>query len=185
MKGAAAHPLVTDRLILRMFDAERDGESYAQVLGQDEVGRCLPKKGAYTPDESRRMMDFFIRGWQNHGFGTFAVQTKDGELIGHCGLNYVKDLDEVELLYAFSKETWGKGYATEAAQACVKDAFKRLHLNRLIGLIMPANQDSGKVLKKVGMVWEKDISLWNMELQYFSMSAEMDGRSQKDFKYES
>ncbi|MCQ6264139.1 GNAT family N-acetyltransferase [Fictibacillus sp. WQ 8-8] len=172
--------LVTDRLILRMFDEEKDAENYARVLGQDEVGRYLPKRGAYSPEEAMRMMAFFIKGWEDRGFGTFAVQMKDGELIGHCGLNYVKDLDEVELLYAFSRESWGQGFAAEAAAACVKAVFERLHLNRLIGLAMPANQGSGKVLKKVGMAWEKDISLWNMELQYFSMTAEDYWRPKKD-----
>jgi RimJ/RimL family protein N-acetyltransferase len=49
------------------------------------------------------------------------------------------------------KTAWGKGYATEAAFACLKYGFEKLHLPRIIGRAMPQNLASIRVLEKCGM----------------------------------
>ncbi|MEU9141309.1 GNAT family N-acetyltransferase [Streptomyces sp. NPDC048404] len=42
-----------------------------------------------------------------------------GEFIGRVGLNYWEQFNEVELGWTLKAETWGRGYATEAARACL------------------------------------------------------------------
>ena len=43
---------------------------------------------------------------------------------------------------------WNRGYATEAARACVEYGFKKLKLKRIVGRAMAANAASVKVLEK-------------------------------------
>jgi len=51
---------------------------------------------------------------------------------------------------------WRKGYATEAAQACVNYGFTSLKLEEIVGRVMPENLASIAVLKKVGMTFWKE-----------------------------
>jgi len=48
-------------------------------------------------------------------------------------------------------EWWGKGFATEAAQAVLRHGFEELKLNRICANHMVRNPASSRVLEKVGM----------------------------------
>ena len=56
-----------------------------------------------------------------------------------------------------ARSYWGRGYATEAAQAVRDYAFNRLRLPRLIAMIDPQNIASIRVAEKLGMYYEKDV----------------------------
>ena len=63
---------------------------------------------------------------ERKGYGVWAVIEKEsGSIIGHCGLNYVKQYNVVELLYGIGKEYWGLGYATEAAKSVLAFALRK------------------------------------------------------------
>jgi len=88
----------------------------------------------------------------NHG--RWAVHAKPSlEFIGWCGLKKRPERNEIDLGYRFLKSTWGKGYATEAAFACIKYGFEKLGLKRIVGRAMPGNIASLKVLEKCGMTY--------------------------------
>lgn len=97
------------------------------------------------------------------GFGPYAIVQRDNQdVIGYCGLFSYADIDgrpEIEIGYRLRRSAWGKGYATEAAQAVRDDAFANLGINRLIALIDPSNTLSIRVAEKVGMRYEKDVML--------------------------
>lgn len=75
----------------------------------------------------------------------------EGRIIGFCGLKRLPDLDAVDLGYRLLPEYWGRGLATEAARASVEFGFGTLRLERIIGLVLPENIGSIRVLEKVGM----------------------------------
>ena len=80
--------------------------------------------------------------------------------MGYCGLFFFPDIDgqaEVEIGYRLARAVWGKGYATEAAQAVRNFAFTTLDIKRLIAMIDPSNIASIRVAKKIGMHYEKDV----------------------------
>jgi len=56
----------------------------------------------------------------------------------------------VELGYTLGRAWWDRGYATEAASACVDAAFGPLELDEVIALVEPANVASIRVLDKLG-----------------------------------
>jgi ribosomal-protein-alanine N-acetyltransferase len=59
-----------------------------------------------------------------------------------------------ELGYWIGVPHWSRGYATEAAQATVEFAFRRLGLNRVYAYHFTTNPASGRVLQKIGMQLE-------------------------------
>lgn len=86
-------------------------------------------------------------------------EKKTGKVVGDCGL-LDKEVDgraEVELVYVFARSAWGKGYATEMAEALKAHAFEQMGLRRLIALIEPENAGSERVAVKVGMHLEKEV----------------------------
>jgi [ribosomal protein S5]-alanine N-acetyltransferase len=82
-----------------------------------------------------------------------------GNVVGHCGL-LDKEVDgktEIELVYVLTPSVWGRGYATEMAEAVKTYAFEQRGVRRLIALIEPENEASAKVAIKAGMRLEKEV----------------------------
>jgi RimJ/RimL family protein N-acetyltransferase len=90
------------------------------------------------------------------------VLRSTGELIGDCGcgVQEVEGKKEVEIAYHVRRDLWGKGYAPEAARACMEYAFNRLGAPRLISMIRPENTNSRRVAEKNGLTCEK-VVFWH------------------------
>ena len=88
-----------------------------------------------------------------------VVEKLTEKVIGHCGLleKEVAGKMEIELIYVFSPDAWGKGYATEIARGLMRYAFEKLSIDRLIALIEPENEASERVAVKIGMRFDKEI----------------------------
>lgn len=143
----------TDRLILRAPTPD-DAEAMFLVNGDPEVmrytGEPMPPSAAVIRDFLAAYPDF-----DRHGFGRWtAVEKATGEIIGFAGLKYLEDLEVVDIGYRLRRSHWGRGLATEAALACVEFGFDTIGLDYVIGLVMPANTPSVRVLEKLGMTYE-------------------------------
>jgi ribosomal-protein-alanine N-acetyltransferase len=162
--------LETARLVLRGFQPD-DIEPYAALIFADsEVMRYLPKRDTPARERAERTMDFFNEHWTQYPNGPWAVQLREtGELIGHCGLRFIPDIGETEVLYAFGKDFWGNGYATEAARASVDFGFEQAMLQRIVALADPANTASRRVMKKCGLTFEKETHLFGMDVVYYAV----------------
>ncbi len=66
--------------------------------------------------------------------------------------------DEIELIYALAKPYWGKGLATEAAQAMLRYGFEVFHLPRIYATVDPGNTASVTIIKKLGFYYTQTIS---------------------------
>jgi ribosomal-protein-alanine N-acetyltransferase len=72
------------------------------------------------------------------------------EIIGSCGFARPHGTEEIELGYLFAGKFWGKGFATEATEACLHYGFERLKFNEVIAITDLENAASQKVLEKIG-----------------------------------
>lgn len=140
----------TARLTLRAFRPS-DAEAFYRLNSDPDVVR-------YTGDPpcpSVAAAEAGIRAypdWERVGFGRWAtVHRADQRVIGFAGLKYLAELDAVDLGYRFLPEYWGRGLATEASSACVSSGFEKLGLDAIIGLVLPENTASVRVLQKVRM----------------------------------
>jgi len=70
-------------------------------------------------------------------------------------LKYLPEINETDIGYRFLPEYWGKGIATEVSKKIINYGFDQLKLNRIIGITMPENIGSCKVLEKIGLTLYK------------------------------
>jgi ribosomal-protein-alanine N-acetyltransferase len=150
-------PLETPRLLLRPFTRD-DAADHARIYAKPEVTRFLargPFLGEAAAQRSRAALELFIDHWREHGFGVWAVIDRaTGALIGQCGLKYLPESPEVEILYALDTPYWGRGIATEAAAAALRHGFESTSLERIVAVAMPEHRGSHRVMQKIGMTYE-------------------------------
>lgn len=114
--------------------------------------------------DAHQAEDYFVRNlahWAEYGFGLWIVYELAGETpIGRAVLRHllVDAVDEVEVGYAFYPKFWGRGLATEVATACVAFGRHRLRAPSLVAVTHRDNLGSQHVLRKVGLVYERDIT---------------------------
>ena len=151
--------LETDRLILR--DLQESDLPALIALNQDpEVMQYFPKP--YSQAESLRLYQGIQDEVKAYGYSLWAVEEKSSqEFIGLVGLHH-SDLrifagkEAVEIGWRLRKEFWNRGYATEAAQACLDFAFQQAGLSEVYSFTSLLNIPSQKVMQKLGMEFVKE-----------------------------
>ena len=123
-------------------------------------------------DEARQKLRAYP-DFETVGFGRWGcVLGAEDRLIGMCGLKYLSDLDEVDIGYRFLPAYWGNGYATEAARASIDYGFNSIGLEQIIGLVMPENTPSIRVLERIGMRCDGEFLYDGIRVIRYSISAE-------------
>jgi ribosomal-protein-alanine N-acetyltransferase len=144
----------TDRLLLRMFSQD-DLDDLSIVYANADVMRYLSGH-PLTREETAGWLNYFLAGWEDYGFGWWAVVLKEsGELIGHCGLQFIHVTAEVEVTYGLAKVYWRMGLASEAARACLRYGFAQLKLDSIYAMADPGNIGSHRVMERAGMKYDK------------------------------
>jgi RimJ/RimL family protein N-acetyltransferase len=143
----------TERLLLRTFTLA-DGQLIYELNKDPDVTRYTGDPVKDTAHAVQVLEQVIIPQYAMYNYGRWAVHIKNTlGFIGWCGLKNRPKRSEIDLGYRFIKSSWGKGYATEAAAACLKYGFEKLHLPRIVGRAMPDNIASLKVLEKCGMLY--------------------------------
>lgn len=144
----------TERLRLRPWSPD-DLDAMAAIFALPAVS-WYPFGRGLTRDETRGFVDRHVRQWEVHGFGSWAVELR-GEpgLIGYVGLSTVNWLPAVmpavEVGWRLHPTHWGRGLATEGGRASLRYGFEDVGLDRIIGIFVPENVASGRVMAKLGM----------------------------------
>lgn len=140
----------TERLQHRDFQIE-DAADFFKLNSHPDVMRYTGELPLNSLDEARVAIESH-RDFDQVGYGRWACIHKQTQtLIGFCGLKYLDDLDAVDVGYRFLPDYWGQGLATEACLASLDFGFNVIGLDQIIGLVLPENVASLRVLEKVGM----------------------------------
>lgn len=146
--------LETERLILRPLRLADLGPLH-DVYADREVMRYVGAGDAFSEsiEESERRLQRAIEHHEQHGFGMWAVTSREtGTVMGDCGLFLSAQRGpEVELAFRLGKPYWGRGFATEAARAWLEYGFSELALERILAVTHEENVASRRVLEKIGM----------------------------------
>jgi len=141
----------TERLIARRIDA-RDVDAMARVYGDAEAmrwvdgGEPLPREGCVE------WVAVTERNYAVRGYGMSAVVLREtGAIIGFCGIVHPGGQPEPEIKYAFLREHWGRGFATETVKGMLAWGLAAQGLARVIATTAPENKASHRVLEKAGM----------------------------------
>jgi ribosomal-protein-alanine N-acetyltransferase len=93
-------------------------------------------------------------------------------LIGQCGLNHLPDGSDVELLYALSRASWGRGLAIEAGRAALEHGFGPVGLERIVAVTRPEHRASRRVMERLGMAYEADRDAFGMQVVCYALTRE-------------
>jgi ribosomal-protein-alanine N-acetyltransferase len=164
--------LETDRLLLREY-VEEDAEAFFKLNTDPEVLRFVPDKALLSVEQARRiLLDHPIADYRKYGFGRGAcILKRTGEQIGFAGLKYLEELGEVDVAFRLMPSHWGLGLATEAALASVRFGFADLGLKQIIGLAMPQNIASVRVLEKTGLRYVETVTFWGRQFSKYVISS--------------
>ena len=139
--------LETERLILRC-PQEADLDAYAEMMADPEATRFLG--GVVTRPEAWRSIAGMAGSWVIKGYGMFSVLEKaSGRWIGRIGPLSPEGWPGTEVGWGLTRSAWGRGYATEAAEACIDFAFAKLGWDEVIHTINPDNAPSQALARRV------------------------------------
>jgi RimJ/RimL family protein N-acetyltransferase len=142
--------LETERLILRMWRGD-DFEMVARLFSDPEVMRYQSPRRAMTRAESWGSFAYTIGHWHLRGFGFWAIEEKaSGNVVGRVGFGYPEEWHGVEFGWSLARESWGRGYATEAARRALHYGFTETDLDHVVSSIQPENVASIRVAERLG-----------------------------------
>jgi len=141
------------RILLRPW-RHSDLAPCAAMNADPEVMRYFP--ATLNRTESDLLVKRIDAHFALHGFGLWVLEIP-GELpfAGFVGLLRVAFdahfTPAVEIGWRLAPSAWGKGYATEAAQAVLHHAFEVLDMKQIVSFTTAGNQRSQAVMRRIGM----------------------------------
>ena len=177
----------TDRLSIR-HAIDADLEDMFAIYGDIEVMRYLgaEPKAVETRQEIQAMIDRRKSMAQEFGdkMGAWCIVLKETSLV--IGAVLFKPLPgrdaktpsgEIEIGWHLGQAQWGKGYAIEASQACLKYGFsKNPDLVRVLACFYPENTRSERIMQKLGMNFlENTDEYYGVPLSVYQITRESAG----------
>lgn len=151
----------TERLTLRNW-CESDRGDFAALNSDPDVMADLG--GPIERTESDAKFDRFTASYAKHGFCRWVVEHRDGHFVGYVGIMPSPPSHplgpHVDIGWRLARQAWGRGYATEAGRATLKDAFARLGFEEVLSYTSPDNTRSQAVMNQLGLLRQpsKDFS---------------------------
>lgn len=160
--------LETERLILRPM-TENDIDAVFALRNDAEIMRFIrePQK---SREEAASWIKLISSRWESEKIGFCAVIEKTSEAFaGWCGLWVLKESGEIEVGYAISQKFQRKGYATEAAEACLIYGFEQLKLPKIVAVARSENSASRRVMEKLGMRYDGLGKFYGVQLAHYTI----------------
>jgi RimJ/RimL family protein N-acetyltransferase len=162
----------TERLRLRPLGVGDLDAWHHQIFSDPNVTRYLPVGKPIPREDVVERLASQVQSWQIRGFGVWAVlQKPSNQLMGHCGFVTPEESDSIELIYALGRDWWGRGFATEAAAACLRHGFELLNFAEIAALVFTENEPSIRVMLKLGFAFEDIVPRFGVELARYRVDA--------------
>lgn len=148
--------LKTERLILRPYSLNDTDDMFNNWATNENVTRFL----TWTPYESKEdlkaFISFCIKGYENLSNYNWIIEFKENhQAVGSISVTNVnEDIEEAEIGYCLGEDYWHKGIMTEAFTKVIEFLFTEVNVNRIFAHHDVNNPNSGKVMKKCGLLYE-------------------------------
>lgn len=144
--------LETERLLLREYTLS-DAPFIYKLMNSEGWLKNIGDRSIKSIEEAENYMkQKYLASYEKYGFGPFLVILKEtGEPMGSSGLYKRDDLEYPDVGFAFLPEFANKGYAYESTKAVMLYASETLKLPTIVGITLPENLPSIKLLKKLGL----------------------------------
>jgi ribosomal-protein-alanine N-acetyltransferase len=160
--GGTLSVVETPRLIGRQPALEHL-EEFAALMAEPRVAETMwpgDLGGPRTREQSEAWLRRDMAHWETHDFGVWlAFERATDVLAGRIGarVTLIEGAMEVELAWLVHPDHWGQGYAGELAAPARDLAFSR-GLSSVVAMTLPTNTRSRRVMEKLGMTFERDIT---------------------------
>jgi RimJ/RimL family protein N-acetyltransferase len=98
-------------------------------------------------------LDRYAAAFEQYGFTRWAVESLEGGFLGYAGVLLARPDHPLgphaDIGWRLVRSAWGHGYATEAAQAALHDAFTRCGLTEVLAYAAPDNPRSLAVMHRL------------------------------------
>jgi ribosomal-protein-alanine N-acetyltransferase len=157
----------TARLRMRPFE-RGDVDELHRVFINPGIRRFLLDDRIVPREWVEEEIAASIARFESGSSGLFCVYSKEDEtLIGFCGFRPFFEPPELQLLYGLLPSRWSKGLATEAARAMIAFGFQELAFDRVTASADAANAASLRVLEKVGMAFDRRVTMDGLETLFY------------------
>ena len=166
MKHLGTKQIETERLILRPFRMEDAEDMYQNWANDDEVTKYLTWPTHSSMDVSREVLQDWTSHYNEKDYYQWAIVRK-GEreaAIGSIAVVHLNDqIRMVHVGYCIGRNHWHQGIMCEALSAVIRFFFTEVGANRIEARHDVDNANSGRVMKKCGMIFEgtKKQADWN------------------------
>jgi RimJ/RimL family protein N-acetyltransferase len=147
--------LETPRFLLREI-VPSDVDDLFELDSNPAVHEFLGNQPIQDKRDLEKVIASLQRQYAENGIGRWAVIDKQSkEFVGWAGLKFERELingtsNYYDLGYRIKQKYWGKGIATECAQALINYALDKLELREIYAITDPSHEISKKILRKVG-----------------------------------
>jgi RimJ/RimL family protein N-acetyltransferase len=161
----------TDRLVVRYWEPA-DAERVFDIYSRWEVARWLGSdpKPMESLEAAQRSAERLSMPRDDPTFGMWAVCTREDveRPLGSVLLVPVPDAADgaIEVGWHFHPDSWGHGYATEAAAGALQRGWDA-GLERIIAITYPGNEPSQAVCRRLGMTHQ------GLTTAYYGIEAEL------------
>src|SRR5829696_10125796 len=152
---------MTARLVLRPIVAD-DADALHRISNEPDVRRYLWDDEPVEKGTIRDVISHSAGMFSEEGIGLFGIR----RFVRLSGMN------EPELAYELTRGAWGNGLATEASMACLRHAFERASLERVIVGVNAENAASARVIEKLGLQYVGSMNPNVPEAPYFAVYRE-------------
>jgi RimJ/RimL family protein N-acetyltransferase len=163
--------LLTDRLRLRAWTtAPADLARMTDIYAREEITRWVGGTPSVPPAE-------LVSRWAtvrslDDRYGCWAIELPDSSVAGTVLFKPLPNgVGEVEVGWHLHPDSWGHGYATEAARAVIDRGFSA-GVPEVYAVVRPGNEASMAVCRRLGMTHLGRLRRWyDVELEAFRLMA--------------
>ena len=163
--------LCTDRLRLRPWTTSAtDLARMADIYGREEITRWIGGTPTVRPAE-------LVARWaavhaRDDRYGCWAIELPDRTVAGTVLFKPLPNgVGEVEVGWHLHPDSWGHGYATEAARSVIDRGFAA-GVPEVYAVVRPGNEPSMAVCRRLGMTPLGRLRRWyGVELEAFRLMA--------------
>lgn len=157
----------TDRLTLRKLDIS-DASFMMELMNTAEWIQFIGDKNVPTVEATEK----YIINIKNNPMAKYWVVslTESQQPMGIVTFLKRNYLEHWDIGFAFLPRFTGKGYAFEAARFVLMEMIKSEEHAAILASVLPENSDSIKLLKKLGLQFNKEILVGTETLLLYSLS---------------
>ena len=146
----------TPRLILRRAIREDAEPMFRNWSSDPKVTKYLTWPAHSNIAVSEMVIGSWLQEYEKDSYYQWMIVLKElGEPIGSISVVRQNDrVEEAEIGYCIGCRWWHRGIVSEALTAVMRYLFEEVGMNRVAARHDPNNPNSGRVMRKCGMIYE-------------------------------